>query len=122
MSGSAQTRRLSSVRKAFTLFEIAISLLLMATAILSVIMAFPVGIKAQRLARFRIYADAKILEMIEAFANTDHAAWNCQVETKELGQNTLMRWPVDFDRMVEQNASLGLIPLPRAIASRLDSD
>lgn len=46
-------------RRGFTLFEVALSLVIVATAVLSVLLIFPVGIKAQQLARFRLYASSR---------------------------------------------------------------
>ena len=55
----------------FTLFEVAISLVILAFGVVSIMALFPAGLKAQQLARFQLYAAAKAEEMIEQF-NTAH--------------------------------------------------
>ncbi len=104
-----------------TLFEIAISLAILSTAVLTVALSFPVGVRAQRLARFQIYASAKVLEIIDAYVDEQHLRKHRQVESQYLAQNTAMQWVPDIDRKME-DPNLGLLPLPRAIAQRLDSD
>src|SRR4051812_21698452 len=104
-----------------TLFEIAISLLILAVAVLSVGLAFPVGIKAQQVARFQIYAGAMITQMVDSWTNADHSFWRMQIESEQLAQNTFMATPVDLERMLDNNA-MGMMPLPNEIALRLDSD
>ena len=60
-------------RRGFTLFEVSISLVLIAFGVVSVLMLFPAGLKAQQMARFQIYAAAKAEEMIEQFNGTQHS-------------------------------------------------
>ncbi|HYE07880.1 MAG TPA: prepilin-type N-terminal cleavage/methylation domain-containing protein [Planctomycetota bacterium] len=109
------------IRPGFTLFEIAISLVIIAIAIVSAGLAYPAGIKAQHLARFQVYAGVKMLELMDHWSNDSHTRWERQTEAERIGQCTFMRWPVDLDRMLE-NPVLGLLPLPHALASRIDSD
>ncbi len=104
-----------------TLFEVAIALLITSTAIVTLALLYPVGIKAQQLARYRLYASAKALELLDTFANDQHARISRQIEAQHPAQNTLMRWQPDLERKME-DPLMGLLPLPRAIAQRLDSD
>ncbi|HYE07546.1 MAG TPA: hypothetical protein VEL07_18660 [Planctomycetota bacterium] len=113
--------RPATSRGGFTLFEVAIALLIVAIAVLSVALTFPIGIKAQRLARFQIYAGTKMMEMVDTFAQAEHAYWMRSVEAREPWQNPFMSTPVDFDQMMS-DGGFGLLPLPDAIARRIDSD
>ncbi|HYE07856.1 MAG TPA: hypothetical protein VEL07_20230 [Planctomycetota bacterium] len=111
-----------SARRAITLFEAAISSALVASAILTVMMLIPVGLRAQQQARFQLYASCKVLEMIDTFANHDHTFTSRQVEGQRLGQNPMhLKLPIDLDRMMITK-QLGLLPLPNSIAQRIDSD
>jgi prepilin-type N-terminal cleavage/methylation domain-containing protein len=109
-------------RPGFTLFEVAISLVILAVAILAMALAYPVGIKAQQLTRFKLYAGVKALEILDTFANHDHQFFDRQIEAQKLGQCTFPGGaPADLERMA-MFSSLGLLPLPNEIAKRLDSD
>src|SRR3954462_12515724 len=60
-------------RRGFTLFEVCISLMIVAVGVLSILILLPAGLKAQQLARFQLYASAKAEEMVECFINTHNA-------------------------------------------------
>ncbi|MBA3846243.1 MAG: hypothetical protein H0X45_06330 [Planctomycetes bacterium] len=112
----------ATMRPGFTLFEVAVAAAIMTIAVLSVILVLPVGLRAQQQARLQIYAGCKVLDIVDAFAQHDHTFSNHQIEAELNGQNTLMhQWPVDLDRMM-MTPVLGLLPLPDALARRLDSD
>jgi hypothetical protein len=107
----------------FTLFEVAISLGLVAFGVVSVLMLFPSGLKAQQMARFQIYAAAKAEEMIEQF--------NCvQTSNPAVDSEGLEMWdqPVSYRAQtcdLESKLSshrYGIMPLPLELARRLDSD
>src|SRR3954465_9367329 len=103
-------------RRAFTLFEVAISAALVATAVTTVCLIIPIGLRAQQQARFQIYAGCKVLEMLDTFANHDHTFSSHQLEGERLGQNPqALKWPIDLDRMM-MSQQLGLLPVPKAIA------
>ncbi|MBA3848213.1 MAG: type II secretion system protein, partial [Planctomycetes bacterium] len=104
-----------------TLVELAISLAIVAIAVLSVALTFPIGVRAQQTARFRLYAAAKALELVDTFANAEHHFISTQVEAAKLATNTFMAHPVDFEHMMNAGG-FGLFPLPPALARRLDSD
>lgn len=110
-------------RQGFTLFEVAISLVLVAVGVISVMMVYPMGIKTQLLARYQIYAAAKAEEMVESF-NASHNA-NPAIDAEGIGP-----WDVpvayktqahDLECRVATHR-FGLIPLPMDLARRLDSD
>ncbi|MBA3936056.1 MAG: hypothetical protein H0X38_01210 [Planctomycetes bacterium] len=110
-------------RGGFTLFEVALALGLVTFGVVSTLMLFPAGLKAQQLARFKIYASAKALEMVDAynsFHNQNPAsdieapnAWD--VHTTYKGQAP------DLESRLASYRN-GLLPLPLTIARRLDSD
>ena len=119
----AASRTASRRRAGFTLFEIAISLVIAAFGVISVIILFPIGIKAEQLARMRIYAAVKAEEMVEEFANTSNTSPSIETEAPDL-------WEVPCGYRVmtpdlESRISaprFGIMPLPTVIANRLDSD
>jgi hypothetical protein len=110
-------------RGGFTLFEVAISLALMAFGVVSILVLFPTGIKAQQMARFQIYASAKALEMVESYNavhNSNPAidfeapnSWDVHVSYKSQAPDLESRL---------SSYRFGLMPLPTDIARRLDSD
>ncbi len=109
-------------RNAFTLFEVAISLAILAFGVVSTLLIFPVGLKSQQMARYRLYACAKAEEMIEAF----NAAHNCNTAMDAEGTDP---WevPVSYRNMAQDlesrlaNPQFGIMPLPLDIARRIDS-
>lgn len=107
--------------RAFSLFEVAIALALVGASVVTFSLVFPTGLRAQRMARFQLYAGTKVLDMLDTWAQCDHAYVLRSVEAAQPWQNPFMATPVDFDRMIN-DGGMGLLPLPDAIASRLDSD
>ncbi|MBA3936388.1 MAG: hypothetical protein H0X38_02915 [Planctomycetes bacterium] len=110
-------------RAALTLIEIAFSLVILVFGVVSVMLLFPAGLKAQQLARFQLYACAKAQEMIDSF-NSSHNA-NPAIDTEAfapwevpVGRRT-QAW--DLEERLSSN-SFGMLPLPLDIAKRLDSD
>ncbi|HYE04962.1 MAG TPA: hypothetical protein VEL07_05495 [Planctomycetota bacterium] len=108
-------------RRATTLFEVAVSLLVLAIAVTAALAIFPVGIRAQQQARFQLYAGTMATQMIDAWTQSDHSFWRQQIESERLAQNTFVNAPVDFERMLD-HSGMGMLPLPGALARRLDSD
>src|SRR6185503_415673 len=108
---------------AFTLFEIAISLGLLTLCVTGVILVFPVAIKTQEIARFKLLACAKAEEMIDCYnncgnQNTDSDAeagnpWDVPSCYRSMAQDLECRL---------SNPIYGALPVPRTIATRLDSD
>src|SRR3954468_16981439 len=116
-------RRAERVASAFTLVEIAIALALVALCMTTVLLVFPTGIKAQQLARFQLYAAVKAQEMVEAFVACSNA--NANIDTE-----AFQAWDVpvgyratspDLESRLATH-QFGIMPLPPAIARRLDSD
>lgn len=110
-------------RAGFTLFEVAISLVIMTVGVLSVMMLMPIGIKAQQMARFQILASAKAIELMSVNAN-QWRKWDKQrLEGQMLGLcsiNQIAQTP-----LMEQKACNwrhGSLPVPPEIARRLESD
>ncbi len=110
-------------RSAFTLFEVSISLVLVTFGVISVLMLFPAGLKAQQMARFQIYAAAKAEEMLEQFNGTQHS--NPAIDTEGMAMWDV---PVAYKAQswdLESRLSahrFGIMPLPLDLARRLDSD
>jgi len=110
-------------RRAFTLFEIAISLVIVSFAIVSVIMLFPLGIRAQTVSRFQVYATAKAMEMVTTFSTcyTDNGAGEVEAPNPwdvPVGHGNLAP---DLERRLS-SYRFGIFPLPLSISQRLDSD
>ena len=107
----------------FTLFEVALSLALVASGVISIIMIFPIGLKAVQQSRFQLYAAAKAEEMIEQFstahfdnATSDTEGPNCWDAASSYRSQT---W--DLDARISSHR-YGMMPLPLDIARRLDSN
>ncbi len=112
-----------SHRSAFTLFEVAIAMALVAVAVTSVLVLFPAGIKAQQHARFRVLASAKMLELVDMFNTANDG-------NPSMDHEGMDPWDVpmayrsrsfDLESLVPSHRS-GVAPLPMTIARRLDSD
>jgi hypothetical protein len=119
----SSTHAVLRARAALTLIEIAFSLVILVFGVVSVMLLFPAGLKAQQLARFQLYACAKAQEMIDSF-NSSHNA-NPAIDTEAfapwevpVGRRT-QAW--DLEERLSSN-SFGMLPLPLDIAKRLDSD
>lgn len=110
-------------RQGFTLFEVSISLVLVAFGVISVLMLFPAGLKAQQMARFQIYAAAKAEEMIEQFNGTQHS--NPAIDTEGMAMwdvpvaHKAQSWDLESRLSAHR---FGIMPLPLDLAGRLDSD
>src|SRR4051812_28779648 len=107
---------------AFTLFEIAIALGLVTVAMLSTLLAFPAGLKAQQFARMRIIAATKAEELVEAFNSTHNATPASDTEAFEPWDVPVSYRSQTFD--LEQRLAshrFGVLPVPVEIARRVDS-
>jgi len=109
--------------RAFTLFEIAVSLAVLAMTVAVVAAVFPIGLKAQTAARFQLYASAKALEVVDTY----NSANNLQVS---VDPESPVPWDVplaycslapDLEQRVSSYRT-GIFPVPLTIARRLDSD
>ncbi len=109
--------------RAFSLFEVAIGLALVSVAAVTMLMLFPTGIRGQQRARFELYAATKALEMIDAFCTFPTANPSLEVEAPNPWDVAVSRGNQAFDlerRLA--SARFGIMPLPLAIARRIDSD
>jgi hypothetical protein len=114
---------LGRARSAFTLFEVAISLVIVTGGVVSVLMLIPSGIKAQELARLQILAATKAEEMIEAFTHTNIASPGCDTEGYALWDVPIGHRSQSWDLETRLgNHRYGLMPVPRDIARRIDSE
>ncbi len=110
-------------RSGFTLFEVSISLVIVAFGVISVLMLFPAGLKAQQMARFQIYAAAKAEEMIEQFNGAQSASPAIDSEGLAMWDVPVALKPQSWDLEAKLSAHrFGIMPLPLEIARRLDSD
>lgn len=113
----------SSDRAGFTLFEVLISLMIVAVAVLSVAPLFPMGIRAQQMARYQLYASAKAIELSEVIS----ANWTVDLHKGEGSRlNDGQIWgkgtyQPDIERLM-CNWGTGVYPLPPELARRLQSD
>ena len=106
-----------------TLFEVAISLVIVSFGVISAMMVFPRGITAQQFARFQVYGSAKALEMLDAYNTSPTANPSLEVEAPNPWDVSATRCTMAFD-LERRLASyrFGIMPLPLEIARRLDSD
>lgn len=110
-------------RCGFTLFEVALSLVIVATGVVSVLMLLPSGIRAQELARMQILAATKAEEMLEAFTHTTIASPGCDTEGVQMWDVPIGYRSQNWDLETRlANHRYGLMPIPREIALRIDSD
>ncbi len=59
----------AAMRTGFTLFEVVISMLVLSIAVLTTLALLPIGLKAQQLSRYQIYASSMSLSLMENFHN-----------------------------------------------------
>src|SRR5688500_16901894 len=110
-------------RRGLTLFEVAVALGIAALLVSVVATAFPAGLRAHQLARLRIYAAAKAIDLVESYGTTSTANPTLDIEA-------MAPWDVPVSRrsnapdLETRLAShrYGISPLPLAIARRIDSD
>lgn len=105
----------------FTLVEVAISLGIVAVGVLTLALFLPIALKGYQQARFQLYADAKVLELMEQFMgwqveNFYHPeadqAWDTPTGYRAMAPDLEVKCV---------NGQSGFLPVPRDIAYRLDS-
>jgi Tfp pilus assembly protein PilV len=111
----------SSIRCGFTLFEVAISLALVAFGVVSVMVLLPQGIKSQQLARFQIHAAVMMQNLSRMMACPAQQHFNLQVEAEKLTDNLYLNRAIANLENIADGSSLGLAPLPLEICQRIDS-
>lgn len=113
----------AKARSGFTLFEVAISLLIMTIAVISCLLIFPIGIKAQQLARMKLLAAAKAQEMVSVFATANTSNPSIDVEATNPWDSPVAYKAMAWDLEARLSSSkFGIMPLPLRIAQRIDSD
>jgi len=114
-------------RAGFTFIEIAVSLVLVAIAILTIFLVVPTGIHSQAKVRYRLIAATKALEMVNAMRQQHPSVVN---DTRDMDKEGIFPWDArmtyksmapDMEAWME-NLRGTLKPLPDRIAARLDSD
>lgn len=121
------------MRLGFTLFEVGISLVLIALGVLTLAMFLPVGIKAQQKARFEVYAGAKALDMVETFLSqalvpSTNSSAGAHSRPTFLPESSLpwdstagyRVFAPDIEAVLAA-PRYGIYPVPRTIAERLTS-
>ncbi|HYE07460.1 MAG TPA: hypothetical protein VEL07_18230 [Planctomycetota bacterium] len=122
---SGRPRRVVHVRRrdGFTLFETAISLAVIGTAVLSAMLMMPAGLRVHRLARFQLLAAAKAEELVELFLASANVRSNIESEATAPWEVPAAygSQAMDLEARVASNKA-GVIPLPGALSRRIDSD
>jgi hypothetical protein len=110
-------------RVGFTLFEVAISLVIMTFGVICVLILFPNGLKAQQMARFQLYAAVKAEEMVEQFnsAHPDNATTDSEGTDMWEVADTYRAQAWDLEARLNSHR-YGIMALPNELANRLDSD
>ncbi|HYE07397.1 MAG TPA: hypothetical protein VEL07_17915, partial [Planctomycetota bacterium] len=113
----------AGARAAFSLAEVALALAVLAIAVVSVAALFPVGIRTQQVSRWRLFAAAKAMELVEAFNCADNGNGSIDYEAYNPWDTpaSYRNLAPDFESRVACRA-LGCAPVPLDIARRLDSD
>ena len=110
-------------RRAFTLFEVSLSLVLVSFGVISVLMLFPLGIKAEQMARMRVIAGVKAEEIIDSFSTSANANPSTESEAPnawDVAAGYKVMSP-DLEARINTHR-YGIMPVPLSIAHRLDSD
>ncbi|MDA3961162.1 MAG: hypothetical protein PF961_10255 [Planctomycetota bacterium] len=125
-------------RSGFTLFEVAISLLIVSMTVLGVVLILPIGIKAQQQARHEIYASAATMTLLDNAHNPVLATGTYPGYSSFHSDTAIdMSYPVasglrdarvyssamgpDLEHLITA-PDMGATPVPTVIARRLDSD
>lgn len=120
---SHSDRRMSRIANAgFTLGEVAISAALLTIGVLVLALFIPAGLKAQQQARFKLYAAAQVVDMIETFTNAPQIQAAARVEAAapwDVASGYAAYQP-DFEQKLS-SPMYGIAPVPTRIAQRLDS-
>ncbi len=109
--------------RGFTLVEVALAMAVIAISVLLLASYLPSVIRAEGQARFRSYAAVKSMEVVTAFATRPVTYRNATVECRDYPWETTSgsrSFAPDLENSLEQWGSAAA-PLPRVIAERLDS-
>lgn len=109
-----------------TLFEVGVSLLIMAVSVTSTLMMLPTGIQVQQATRYRFLAAAKAQNLAAALTSrTANALSNCYFEGSTLVDGVSVNAPhllPDLHAAADSFVDGLGAPLPEEIARRIDSD
>ncbi len=110
-------------RRGFTLFEVSLSLVLVSFGVISVLMLFPLGIKAEQMARMRVIAGVKAQEIIDSFATSSNANPSTETEAPQPWDvaASYKVFSADLEARICTHR-YGIMPVPLSIARRLDSN
>jgi hypothetical protein len=110
-------------RSGFTLFEVSISLVLVAFGVISVLMMLPSGMRAQQMSRYQILASVRAMEMVDVFSSATDASIMLDREGPHPWDTatSYRAYAPDLETRIG-SFRYGLYPLPADIAHRLDSD
>lgn len=110
-------------RAALTLFEIGVSLLIMAAVASVALMALPTGLRAQHKVRLEVLAAAAFQDMLHKLHTVPLYEWGSEGRNPEDRPWLNARvWGADADGLRLWMTDHGFRPVPEAIAWRLDSD
>lgn len=108
---------------AMTLFEVALSLLIMAVVVITAMAVFPTGIRSQAQVRARILAVAAFQDLLRTQGSLTAWTWGSEGRLPEDRPWLNARcWAADADALLLTRDERGFKPLPEAIAWRLDSE
>ncbi len=111
------------IRRGFTLFEVSISLVLVAFGVISVMTLFPIGIKAEQMARMRIFAAVKAEEILDSFATLPKDNPGIDVEAPFAWEVSVAHRPLVPDLEARMLSSRnGVMSVPMDIVRRLESE
>jgi hypothetical protein len=114
----------AQARAAMTLFEVGVSLLVVSVSITTVLLLFPVGLKAQQESRFRIVAASHAQMLVTSHLNRQNhlhfGTEGAQVHDRPY-TNSTSRAP-DLDNGMTIGRFSNFAPMPPAILERIDSD
>ncbi len=106
----------------FTLFEVAISTVLVTFGVVSVMVLMPQGIKAQQIARFQIHAAVMMQNITRQMTAPAQQHFNVTVESEKLSDNLYLNRAMASLENIADGSNLGVAPVPLALCQRIDSD
>lgn len=108
--------------RGFTLFEVAISTVLVTFGVVSVLMLLPSGLKAQHHARMQIHASVMMQNLARSLVEPAQVNFNLQVETELPTNNQYLRRGLHDLEVIGEGTGLDLCQVPTVLAQRIDSD
>ncbi|HYE04346.1 MAG TPA: hypothetical protein VEL07_02390 [Planctomycetota bacterium] len=93
---------------------------ILAGTVVAAALAFPAAVTAERMARQRVIAATKVLDLMDHWGQGEGPEFDRNEEAKVYGQSTYANRPMDLDRYLNR-ARIGLLPLPPRLAARIDS-